>query len=374
MIWSVPALQDTTIYESDPYRNAGLDQVLELRKEGDSSTGDLAESRILIKFDISKLSSILSQNGISINDISASLILSSVQEYELPSSYTIQAKAVTNHWTNGTGYHYFPAGTITNKNITDGATWFSTAGSGSTTWETISNANASYGFLYNSGSTSGGGTWYTSSIASQSFNFKTNDTVNLDVTSIVKNWHNSVYENNGFLISYKYEDITSSYTPESNIQFYSAETHTVYEPHLYISWTGSLTYSTGSLSTMRYEDDPIVYVRSFKGEYGIDKKNRILIASRPKYPRPSFTQNSTFASIKALPQNSYYQIKDAHNDNIIIPFSNSTKLNTNLSGSYFDFYTTMMYPERFYKFEIKSEFEDFTEYFSSNEFTFKVIK
>jgi hypothetical protein len=374
MIWSIPALQDTTLYESDPYRNSGLDQVLELRKEGDSSTVDLAESRILIKFDISKLSSILSQNGISINDISASLILSSVQEYELPSSYTIQAKAVTDNWTNGTGYHYFPAGTLTNKNITDGATWFSTAGSGSTTWETISNANASYGFLYNSGSTSGGGTWYTSSIASQSFNFKTNDTVNLDVTSIVKNWHNSVYENNGFLISYKHEDITSSYTPESNIQFYSAETHTVYEPHLYISWTGSLTYSTGSLSTMRYEDDPVVYVRSFKGEYGIDKKNRILIASRPKYPRPSFTQNSTFASIKALPQNSYYQIKDAHNDKIIIPFSNSTKLNTNLSGSYFDFYTTMMYPERFYKFEIKSEFEDFTEYFSSNEFTFKVIK
>jgi hypothetical protein len=34
----------------------------------------------------------------------------------------------------------------------------------------------------------------------------------------------------------------------------------------------------------------------------------------------------------------------------------------------------MMYPERFYKFEIKAEFEDFTEYFSSNEFIFKVIK
>jgi hypothetical protein len=124
---------------------------------------------------------------------------------------------------------------------------------------------------------------------------------------------------------------------------------------------------------MSYEDDPIIYVRSFKGEYGIDKKNRILIASRPKYPRPSFAQNSNYASIKALPKNSYYQIKDAHSDKIIIPFSDNTKLNTNVSGSYFDFYTTMMYPERYYKFEIKSEFQDFTEYFSSNEFTFKAI-
>ena len=43
MIWSTPALQDTTIFESDPYRNAGLDQVLELRKAGDVTTADLTE-------------------------------------------------------------------------------------------------------------------------------------------------------------------------------------------------------------------------------------------------------------------------------------------------------------------------------------------
>ena len=55
MIWSIPTLQDTTIYETDPYRNTGLDQILELRKEGDNSTGDLSESRILIKFDLSNI-------------------------------------------------------------------------------------------------------------------------------------------------------------------------------------------------------------------------------------------------------------------------------------------------------------------------------
>jgi hypothetical protein len=60
-----------------------------------------------------------------------------------------------------------------------------------------------------------------------------------------------------------------------------------------------------------------------------------------------------------LPINSYYQIKDAHNDQIIIPYSESTKLNTNTSGSYFDFYTTMMYPERYYKFEIQANFTDY---------------
>ena len=69
MIWSTPALQDTTIFESDPYRNAGLDQVLELRKAGDVTTADLTESRILIKFDLANISNILSTNNININRV-----------------------------------------------------------------------------------------------------------------------------------------------------------------------------------------------------------------------------------------------------------------------------------------------------------------
>jgi len=368
MIWSIPALQDTTIYEKDPYRNAGLDQILELRKEGDSTTSDLTESRILMKFDISDLSTILSQNGISINDISASLKLYTAQEYELPATYTIEAKALSNSWANGSGYHYFPAGIQNQLSTTDGATWITTQGTGSAQWTAASGTAIQYN------ETAGGGAWFTASIASQSFNYKTQDTINLDVTTLVKNWANNVYTNNGVVISYKNSTLTGSNTPLTNIQIHSSDTHTVYEPHLYISWTGSLTYNTGSLTQMTYEDDPIVYVRSFNAEFIKDKKNRILIAARPKYPRPAFTQNSTFAGIKALPINSYYQIKDAHNDQIIIPYSQATKLNTNSSGSYFDFYTTMMYPERYYKFEIQADFTDFTEYFSSNEFIFKIVK
>jgi hypothetical protein len=368
MIWSIPALQDTTIYEKDPYRNAGLDQILELRKEGDSTTSDLTESRILMKFDIAELPTILSQNGISINDISASLKLYTAQEYELPATYTIEAKALSNSWTNGSGYHYFPTGIQNQLSLTDGATWITTQGTESAQWTTGSGTAIQYN------ETAGGGAWFTASIASQSFNYKTQDTINLDVTTLVKNWVNNVYDNNGVVISYKNSTLTGSNTPLTNIQFHSSDTNTVYEPHLYISWTGSLTYNTGSLTQMTYEDDPIVYVRSFNAEFIKDKKNRILIAARPKYPRPAFTQNSTFAGIKALPRNSYYQIKDAHNDQIIIPYSEATKLNTNSSGSYFDFYTTMMYPERYYKFEIQANFTDFTEYFSSNEFIFKIVK
>lgn len=368
MIWSISALQDTTIYESDLYRNTGLDQVLEIGKSGTSAGGDLAETKALIKFDINSLSNILTDNSISINDISASLRLYTVQESELPQTYTIEAKALAASWSNGVGYASSTAESATTA--TNGATWISTQGSGSSLW---SNSLVT-GTSMDLNTTQGGGVWYTSSIASQSFSFKTNDTVDIDVTNIVKGWQNGSLTNNGFIVTLNNAAIKTSNFPNTNIQFYSAETYTVFEPQLYISWTGSFSYNTGSLSVITYEDNPIIYTRNFKSEYNKDVKVRILVASRPKYPRPTFAQNSDFITIKALPATTYYQISDAHNDQVIIPYSNATKISTNTSGSYFDFYTTMMYPERYYKFEIKSVIDGVTEYFNSNDFIFKITK
>jgi hypothetical protein len=371
MIWSVPALKDTTIYESDPYRNSGLDQVLELRKIGDTTTNDLEESRILIQFDISDLSNVLTANNITINDISASLNLYSVQVSEVPTTYTIESKALAVSWSNGTGYSTTPSGEISAILATDGATWFSTAGSGSLTWS----ASLSDGtqIQYNSAS-EGGGVWYTSSIASQSFNRKTTDNLSVDITDIVKNWYNETFMNNGVVVSFKNSEISAANYPNTTLQFYSSDTNTIYEPQLYISWTGSVSYATGSLTAITYNDFPIVYSRNFHGEYKQGRKIRIMLAARDKYPRKTFSQNSNFTTVKALPKNSYYQVLDAHNNNILIPYSNATKISADSNGAYFDLYTTMMYPERYYKFEIKSEFTDITEYFSSNDFTFKIIE
>ena len=50
------AEKDTTIYESSGSLNAGLDEILEIRKDV-SDTGDVVDvSRILIKFDITEIS------------------------------------------------------------------------------------------------------------------------------------------------------------------------------------------------------------------------------------------------------------------------------------------------------------------------------
>lgn len=369
MIWSVPVIQDTTIYENDPYRNTGLDPVLELRKQGDSSTGDLTESRILMKFDLSDLQTVLTNNNISINDITSELRLYPVQEYDLPAEYTIESRPVGVAWKNGSGYLDYPSANQVNTSVTDGATWFTIAGSGSATWS--GSLTPSTALLFNS--SSGGGIWVTSSIASQSFNFKDDTLVTMNVTDIVKNWMNNAYPNHGFVIAFRNNDITASNYPETKIQFYGVETTTVYEPQLYIAWTGSITYSTGSVTVATINDNPIVYVKNMQAEFPVDSKVRINLGVRPRYPRRTFAQNSDFTIQKSLPQNSFYQIKDAQSNHVIIPYSNFTKINTNTSGSYFEFYTTMLHPERFYRFELKTEYPELTEYLSSPDFIFKIV-
>lgn len=371
MIWSTPAIKDTTIYEFDPYRNTGLDQVLELRKKGDSSTNDLSESRILIKFDLSNLNQILVKNGVNINNVTASIRLYQLQESELPTVYTIEARPLAADWDNGSGYVAVPDAVLPANSIVDGATWMSAKRTPITSWS--SSLATGSAMLYNISSSVGGGVWYTSSLASQSFSFKSDDSININVSRIVEDWYTGSYNNNGFIISFKNNELTSSNYPITNIQLYSAETHTVYEPQLYVSWATDVVYNTGSMSVINSSTMPIVYARAFKSEYLKDKKVRIMLGARDRYPRASFAQNSTFATMKAMPVESYYQIKDAHNNNIIIPYSSCTKISSNADGAYFDVYTTMMQPERYYTFEIKTEFADGTEeYFSSNEFTFKI--
>ena len=52
MYWSIAAKQDATIYEADPYRNTGLDEILEIKAGYDPLTNNFVEARSLIQFDV----------------------------------------------------------------------------------------------------------------------------------------------------------------------------------------------------------------------------------------------------------------------------------------------------------------------------------
>lgn len=364
MIWSIFPTQDATIYEKEPTRNTGLDSILELAKTS-VTTSSIYETRFLIKFDTTKIQTLLTDEGLSVGgNYTASLSFTTATESELPLTYSIEAVAVTGSWLNGTGRRDHTL-------INDGVTWYSANGGvTSDNWNLTGSGTQK---VFNE--VSGGGNWKSgaSYYTSQSFSFKDTSSLTLNVTSIVNNWLNGV-TNDGFLVKLNNTQLNASTYPDVKIQFYGSDTNTIYQPVLNISWPGTQVYDTGSMTVIAKTDNPVIYTKYFKGEFIKDTKVRIYLGARPMFPRPSFQQNSIFSTEMALPSGSYYQIKDAHNDAIVIPFSNNTKVNVDANGNYFDLYTTMLYPERFYKFEIKSALSGLTEYFTSNEFVFKIVR
>jgi hypothetical protein len=358
----------------DPYRNTGLDEILEIKAGYDATSGDFVEARVLIQFDEinSTLNYIKSRYAPS-GSISSYLILHTVQKSELPETYKIKALKVVDGWLNGSGYTTLPAGTISSTYESDGVTWKTVAGYGSTTWvdaATSSSSQISYT------SSPGGGDYSGSITATASFNFKKNDNVIIDVSNIVNTW-SSGSQNSGFLLKFDTTFNSSSFSQGMpTIQVYSSETHTVYEPQLLFAWNDQ-TYTVSSSSFTAFTDSSVIYPIVFKNSYPQGTDVRVNLGVRPRYPRKTFSQNTDFSTLSALPQTSYYQIRDAHNNEIIMPFSQFTKISSiDTSGTlqtYFNFYTGPLYPERFYRIEFKVQYNNgIIEYIDSDDFIFKV--
>lgn len=359
--------KDSTIYEIAPDRNSGLDEILELQKypyitkSGSLSITKYYESRIFLKFKTSELNSFIISNNIDINNCQFLLNLYIAAQSELPFEYIVEARPASGSWTNGTGRRY-------TQQISNGVTWKSLNGSTNSLWSTASVDTGKFWY----GVSEGGGNWYDVSYSTASFDYESKEDLQIDVTNQIKNWYNGSMINDGFILKFESSSFSQDSFPNTNISYFGANTKTIYSPQLHILWnTGS--YNSGSLSVMTLKEQPVVYVKNFKAEYKQDQKHRIYLGTRPRYPRPTFTQNNEYAVNKILPKNSYYQILDGHSMSVVVPFSEYTKISGDSEGNYFDFWTSPLYPERWYKFEFKVEYSDSIEYYTSDEYTFKVI-
>lgn len=356
MIYTLVPKYDATLIEAEPTRNTGLDEILQLKKV--TSGSNIYEQRILLKFDTTDVQSVISANSLNANTTEFKLKLFSSQVSELPFNFTVLAHPVSSSWQNGSGRY-------NGTTITDGVSWNTLLGSGSSNWPTGS-IIATQSF-----SKPGGGNWYTSSVASASFSLNSNDTLDIDISTIVRQYLAGTLVNEGILLRLNPTEASSSTYPNTTLQYYSSDTGTVYSPQLQIFWSSS-TYSVGS--TITYSDSPVVYVVNNPGTFKQNSKIRFTLGARPRFPRAAFTQNSSYTTVKILPQESYFRILDAHTNEVLVPYSGYTKISSNGTNNYFDFYATMLYPERFYRFEIKSTYTETTEYYSSNDFVFKIEK
>ena len=78
--------------------------------------------------------------------------------------------------------------------------------------------------------------------------------------------------------------------------------------------------------------------------------------------------------VKYLPATTYYQIKDVITDEIIVPFSDYTKVSCNSNGNYFKLNLTNWETNRSYYVEIKIDRSGVIEYFSDKDLTFTIEK
>jgi hypothetical protein len=352
----ITASKDASIYLQQPDQNTGLDEILDISKVYFGNIKDI--SRALIKFDLDALAQSIS-NGDAVID-SVKLSLRETESQEIPLRYTILAHPISGSWEMGNGTRF-------DKISTTGVNWKYREGDSNIDW--LPNGLASGSDSNPNDGT--GGTWYTASAASQSFNYESSD-LNIDVKNTVNLWLSGSLPNDGFILKHtnEYENDTNDY---GILKFFGKETNTIYQPKLVIGWDDQI-FNTGSLQPVDLGDGEVVIrVKPLTKEYKLNTTKIIRLVGREKYPLKTFANAFAIDVVKYLPSTTYYQIKDYQSNDVIIPFSEYSKVSCDTKGNYIKFDFTNWQPNRVYKIEFKVESDGDTIYFD-DKITFKIVE
>jgi len=346
------ASKDATIYLQQPSQNTGLDEILEVSKTYYGNLKDIAHS--LIKFDTTPLSSSLVSGEVTMS--SAELILRECESSEIPVDYTIYAWPIYQNWDMGIGTRF-------DEISTDGVTWNSkTTGTDWLEGDYVSGTTGSFNGK--------GGTWYTASVATQSFSYESSDVV-MDVLTPLQTWLDGSLPNNGWII--KHDSVLENDTEDyGQLKFFGKETNTIYQPKIRIGWDDS-TFETGSLTELTSDDIHVTFKR-LKTRYKVGSSPEIRVFGREKYPLKTYTNLYAYNDVKFLPSTTYYQVKDIITDEVIIPFSDYTKVSCDSNGNFFKLNLKNWETQRDYYLEIKVERDGVIEYFEDKDLTFTIEK
>lgn len=362
MIYTIFSVKDATVYEKYSEMNTGIDNLLEVSKqvEGTSSYN----SRILVKFDLAELTSKFS-NSILTQTASFYLKLTAANPSELPIDYTLYAYPTSQSWNMGTGRF------STQTTSSNGVSWefrLNSTNTGSA-WLTASFATGTTGSW---SVTPGGGTWYTSSAHSQSFSYETAD-IAMNVTNAVRTWIQSAIPNEGFVLKKSVSDEADLATAFSALRFFSKESNTIYAPRLEMRYDDSV-YQT-SHSIVNYSDEVVVNLTNLQESYLDTAQTRINISARPKYPIRTHATSSNYLDLYQLSSSSFYSIRDAHTNNIVIPFDEAnTKISADSQGSYFTLNLNSLACERYYRVLIMTKVSSTEQYIYDKNWIFKVVQ
>jgi hypothetical protein len=352
MYYFVTSSKDATLYLQQPSQNTGRDEILEVSKTYYGNLKDVAHT--LIKFDTDTLSSKISSGEVTMSE--ATLLLRECESDEVPLDYTIYANILSGSWEMGIGTRF--------DDITsDGVSWKQR--NNNVEWLDDDYATGVTGSLNGYG-----GTWFTDSESTQSFSYESTD-ISMDVSSSLNEWISGTYSNEGFILRHSsvFENDTNDY---GQLKFFSKETNTIYQPKIRIGWDDS-SFTTGSLTELS-EDDIKVTFKRLKSTYKVNSKPKVLVFGRELYPLKTYTNEFAYNDVKFLPSTTYYQVKDAITDEVIIPFSNYSKVSCDSNGNFIRLNLENWETNREYYIEIKVDRDGVVEYFSDKDLTFLVEK
>ena len=153
--------------------------------------------------------------------------------------------------------------------------------------------------------------------------------------------------------------------------YFSTDTHTIFPPKLVFKWDdsthlyNSIAKQSGELSVTLYQN---------KKEYNQNDVATFRIHVRDKYPDRSFTTTSNYLNRGYFTSQSYYSVRDANTEEIVIPFDDhNTKISADSTGMFFKLYMKGLQPERYYRLLFKHINEEGTTIYDDN-YHFKVIR
>ena len=346
-------------------------------------------SRTLIKFDLNTLSQSISKNEISSSKLKFTLNLKACGMRNLPLNYSIYAYPISQSWENGNGRYADDGSQL-------GATWNNRSYSGSNLWygNKITNSYQQVNYLLTSSYSSAsfqnqGGTWYykvptsytnkpkwicnstsfpslvnNGLICSQSFSYGNQSDISMDITQIVRSWLCGCIPNQGLMLLSSFEISTPPLQPTNGLlQFFSKDTNTIYSPYIDVGWNDTV-FSTGSLKPVSSSIQNLITLQSLNNAYKAGSVAKIFVFARDKYPLKTFNksyQQPAMVTPKYLPTSSYYMVKDAESEEVLINFDDYTKLSCDASyGNYFKLNTSGLPQERYLTVFIKVEYKDGT--------------
>ena len=118
-------------------------------------------------------------------------------------------------------------------------------------------------------------------------------------------------------------------------------------------------------------------MKGLRPEYKENAKIKFRVVGKERFPSATYSTTPANLNVKYLPSgSSFYSIKDAETNDVIVPFGTSSLISCDSSGNYFNLDLNGYQPERYYSLAFRvqsgSDTPDETDQYFEDDFTFKV--